>query len=321
MSEENKTEALALRKNELEVMKMEIEIQETQQTLSLQRADFLVTSGVLPEGLRDKGTAMILCDFADRTGYPLLAIAQNAVCIKGALSFQAKFVSACIKNSDAIDGRLHYELGSDHETNTWENLGGKVETATGKTGKNYNRASWKKSEEDGLYVIVSGTVAGESEPTELKIYFTQATVRNSTLWANDPGTQLMYFATKRWASINCPDIILGMDTPDDIIQVNDTTTLETSKAKGSAGFKSRIAKHEAQAETIPDAETIDDEEPEEIELFYGATMTEIEQYFAEHPKSPHYGIKRDKIRKISKAIIAAGKDAQTHFNAWKATRK
>lgn len=45
--------------------------------------------------------------------------------------------------------------------------------------------------------------------------FSQDT-RNSTLWADDPRQQLAYLAVKRWARLFCPDVILGVYTPDEL---------------------------------------------------------------------------------------------------------
>ncbi len=39
--------------------------------------------------------------------------------------------------------------------------------------------------------------------------------RNSPLWTSNPKQQLAYLALKYWARLYCPDVILGVYTPDD----------------------------------------------------------------------------------------------------------
>lgn len=47
---------------------------------------------------------------------------------------------------------------------------------------------------------------------------TQARTRNSTLWTEDPKQQIAYLAQKRWARLYCPDVLLGVYTPDELEQ-------------------------------------------------------------------------------------------------------
>jgi hypothetical protein len=43
-------------------------------------------------------------------------------------------------------------------------------------------------------------------------------VRNSPLWVSDPRQQLAYLAIKRWSRLYTPDVILGVYTPDEIVE-------------------------------------------------------------------------------------------------------
>ncbi len=65
--------------------------------------------------------------------------------------------------------------------------------------------------------IVSGILRGEDEAHE----YTSPKIKdikpkNSPLWVNDPDQQLWYFASRAWARKWCPDVILGIYTPDEI---------------------------------------------------------------------------------------------------------
>ena len=72
------------------------------------------------------------------------------------------------------------------------------------------------ADETGIGIIIRARLKGEDEPRELDLLLAQARVRNSPLWADDPRQQLAYLAVKRWARLYCPDVILGVYTPDEL---------------------------------------------------------------------------------------------------------
>lgn len=72
------------------------------------------------------------------------------------------------------------------------------------------------ADEEGIGIIIKARLKGEDQPRELDLLLAQARVRNSTLWADDPRQQLAYLAVKRWARLFCPDVILGVYTPDEL---------------------------------------------------------------------------------------------------------
>ena len=76
-------------------------------------------------------------------------------------------------------------------------------------------------DEQGCGVKVWATIKGETVPRELVLLLVQARTRNSTLWADDPKQQLAYLATKRWARLYCPDVIMGVYTPDELQEPRD----------------------------------------------------------------------------------------------------
>ncbi|MNG11552.1 RecT family protein [compost metagenome] len=83
----------------------------------------------------------------------------------------------------------------------------------------YRQPGWKLADEEGLGVRVWATFRGEDEPRVLELLLAQARTRNSTLWADDPRQQLAYLATKRWSRLYCPDVILGVYSPDELEDV------------------------------------------------------------------------------------------------------
>lgn len=106
--------------------------------------------------------------------------------------------------------RLHYEWYG-----AWEKVIGKFTIKTGDKGE-YRVPGWVLADEEGLGVKVWATFRGEDEPRVLELLLAQARTRNSTLWADDPRQQLAYLATKRWSRLYCPDVILGVYSPDEL---------------------------------------------------------------------------------------------------------
>lgn len=65
--------------------------------------------------------------------------------------------------------------------------------------------------------ILAPTIKGESEPS---IYESpevgQITTKNSPLWKTDLDQQLYYYSARAWSRRYCPDILLGVYTPDEL---------------------------------------------------------------------------------------------------------
>jgi hypothetical protein len=122
------------------------------------------------------------------------AVAQKTHLVNGALGYEAQLVNAVVSSSSLLSSRISYEWEGD-----WKGV-------NGKTDKSDDRA-----------VFVSATLRGESQPRILRVSMAQVgDVRNSPLWASDPRQQIAYLATKRWARLNAPDVLLGVYTVDEL---------------------------------------------------------------------------------------------------------
>jgi len=71
-------------------------------------------------------------------------------------------------------------------------------------------------EGENLKCEVSATFTGEDEPAVFEAELKTITTRNSPLWKQQPKQQLAYFATRAWARIYCPDIIMGVYTKEEL---------------------------------------------------------------------------------------------------------
>ena len=138
------------------------------------------------------------------------AVAQKTHLVNGVLGYEAQLVNAVITNRAPTLDRLHYEWYGD-----WEKVIGKFTIKNGEKGE-YRVPGWKMTDEEGLGVRVWATFRGEDEPRMLELLLAQARTRNSTLWADDPRQQLAYLATKRWSRLFCPDVIMGVYSPDEL---------------------------------------------------------------------------------------------------------
>lgn len=146
------------------------------------------------------------------------ALAQKTFFVGGKIGYEAQLVNAVITSMAPTQDRLHYEWYG-----AWEKILGKFVERESKTGKDkhghpskYKVPGWTQADEAGLGVKVWATLKGETTPRELSLLMSQAITRNSTLWAEDPRQQLAYLASKRWARLYCPDVLLGVYTPDEL---------------------------------------------------------------------------------------------------------
>jgi hypothetical protein len=177
---------------------------------------------------------------AAQWGMNPFAVAQKTHVINGALGYEAQLVNAAITAMAPTKDRVHFEWFG-----PWENVIGKFIEKTNDKGKKYLAAGWSATDEKGCGVKVWATLKGESEPRVLDLLLTQAQVRNSTLWGSDPKQQLAYLGVKRWARLYCPDVILGVYTPDELQETTLRVERDITPVSTAAGMNSLInAKHE-----------------------------------------------------------------------------
>lgn len=162
----------------------------------LERVAQIMASGkaTVPQHLRGSvGDCFAILLQAARWGMDPYAVSQKTHVVNGALGYEAQLVIAVINNNAPIHGRLTFEWFG-----PWEKV-----------------TDGKKDRSDAG-VRVGATMRGDSEPTTLEVTMAQVGVRNSQLWTDDPRQQLAYLAAKRWARLHCPDVILGVYTPDEL---------------------------------------------------------------------------------------------------------
>lgn len=190
-------------------------------------ADVMAKSKVtVPKHLQgSQGDCFAVVMQASQWGMNPFSVAQKTHLVNGTLGYEAQLVNAVIITRAPVTGRLKFDFYGD-----WTKVNGKED----------------KSPERG--VIVSATFKGEDEPRELNLGMHQVGgVRNSPMWTADPRQQLAYLAVKRWSRLYCPDVILGVYTPDEIEELPERDVTEQpapapepKKHSGSGALKDRL---------------------------------------------------------------------------------
>lgn len=176
-------------------------------------AEIMATGkSTIPVELRNVGDCLAITMQAMAWRMMPQAVAQKVFFISGKIGYEAQLVAAAVTNSGAVTGAFNFEWFG-----PWERIIGKFEIKRGDKGE-YRVPGWKLADEDGIGIRCSATLRGESEPRTLELLLAQARTRNSTLWADDPKQQLAYLAQKRWARLYAPAVILGVYTPDELVE-------------------------------------------------------------------------------------------------------
>lgn len=148
-----------------------------------------------------------------RWGMDPYAVAQKTHLVNGTLGYEAQLVIAVINNRAPIVGRIKFDYFGD-----WSKVKSKEDKST------------------DVGVVCRATFKGDDEPTELSLTMAQVgTVRNSPLWAADPRQQLAYLAAKRFSRLHCPDVILGVYTPDELADRNNESPRNVTPKSTNAG--------------------------------------------------------------------------------------
>ncbi|ECD0769019.1 enterohemolysin [Salmonella enterica subsp. enterica serovar Papuana] len=230
-------------------------------------SDVMANSGnFVPEHFHEKPDAcMAVVMQAARWGMDPFAVAQKTFIVgnSGVLGYEAQLVNAVINTMAPTKDRIHFEWFG-----AWENIIGRFVKKTNGRGNEYIAPNWDSKDEDGVGVRAWATLKGETEPRELVLMLSQAQARNSTLWASDPRQQLAYLAVKRWARLYCPDVILGVYTPDELEEREEkvinpvssdsphNTVIEDKPAVNVDALADELRQKIDEAETIEEAKQI-----------------------------------------------------------------
>ncbi len=201
-------------------------------------AEVMATSRItVPKHLQgNPGDCLAITMQAMQWGMNPFAVAQKTHVVNGMLGYEAQLVAAVINTRAPIVGRLDYEWFGD-----WSKVNGKTCT------------------DDSVGVFVIARFKGEDEPRRLRMSMAQVgNVRNSPNWVSDPRQQAAYLATKKFSRLHCPDVILGVYTDDELVDVTprDVTPGKTATTTRTGAALERI-KQSKQEQARPDTSAMD----------------------------------------------------------------
>lgn len=189
----------------------------------------------VPQHLRgNPGACLRIALQADAWGFDPFSVADKSYTVGGRISYESQLVHAVVERRAPMDGRL--------------------------------RPSWEGSIEDGTRkCIIKGKLIGETEPFVWESpEIDKIKTKNSPEWTANPDKQLFYHASRDWARIYVPDVLLGVYTRDEIegsefgpSRARDVSDLATRlPATGEGGYDSQgIAETLRSARGEPEQET------------------------------------------------------------------
>jgi hypothetical protein len=146
---------------------------------------------------------LVALEYANRTGQSPLQVMQSLNVIQGRPSWDSKALIGMINTSGKYDHDLRFTYGKDEK--------GEINSCFAWTRKNGDVIegipyTMEKAKKEGLLN------------------------KNNSFWNKDHVLMLTYRAVSRFASINCPEITLGLYTTE---EVRDFTNVSSTKGKAS----------------------------------------------------------------------------------------
>jgi hypothetical protein len=181
------------------------------------------TGALSPEQVR--ANCFLVVNQAVRWNIDPFALAPESYVVGGKLAYQGKVIAAIINARAPIKERLKY-------------------TFTGAKGT------------DAFAITVSATFQGEDEPRTITLSVGEAKTSND-MWRKDPEQKLVYSGSIKWARRFCPDIVLGVVTEDDVIDITPAPAVEKIVIPPRAKKSVSGGNHEVSATPGPESPVSD----------------------------------------------------------------
>lgn len=168
----------------------------TSDTLRIARnfAQDLAKSTLIPLQYQNNyANCLVALEYANRTGQSPLQVMQSLNVIQGKPSWDSKALIGMINTSGKYDEDLHFTYGKDDK--------GEINSCLAWTKKN-------------------GVVIEGIPYTMEKAKKEGLLNKNNSFWNKDHVLMLTYRAVSRFASINCPEITLGLYTSEEVRDIN-----------------------------------------------------------------------------------------------------
>ena len=130
------------------------------------------------------GTCISVATIAARFGFDPFLLASKSYVVNDKLAFESQVIHAITEQSGFMSRRLRHRYIGEGES---------------------------------LQCEVTGWLKGEEEPfVFLSPKLKDITVKNSPLWKSKPGLQLFYNATRDWARMYLPEVVMGLYSNDEL---------------------------------------------------------------------------------------------------------
>jgi hypothetical protein len=190
----------------------------------------------VPLHCRDQpGVCYALCMQALEWGMPIMSVINNSYVPRGGdrIGFQSGIIHAVIEKNAPLKSRLRYEIvgeGQERRCKVW--------------------GTFKSEEKPHEYLSETLAKMHPGHVTKDNVKY----VKGSPLWDTNPEVQMFYSASRQWARLFAPDVLLGAYTPEEIetaqpIDVTPITSLAQrlrDAKKNHAGDRGFDAAHIAQ---------------------------------------------------------------------------
>lgn len=154
---------------------------------AMQLANIMSRGSFVPLHCRgNEGNCLAIIMQASRWGMDPFAVANKAYFVKDGAppAFESQLVNAVVNSSGALSGRLRVQF---------------------------------EGQGEALRCTVRGFLRADPNDEKTRTQaISRITVRNSLLWKSDPEQQLAYYTTRAWARLHCPEVLLGVYTPDEV---------------------------------------------------------------------------------------------------------
>ena len=151
---------------------------------AMEIAKLMAGGNFVPKHLRGApGDCLAVVMQAARWGMDPFAVGNKTYFVNDRMAYEAQLVNAVVNSSNVLDGRLKVE---------WSGEG------------------------NNLKCLVTGRIKGDPDIKTREVKLANIKTRNSPLWQSDPEQQIAYFATRAWARLHAPEVLLGVYTPDEI---------------------------------------------------------------------------------------------------------
>ena len=168
-------------------------------------AKLLTSSSIVPQTYRDNiADSVIALEMANRIGANPLAVMQNLYIVHGRPAWSSQFLISCI-NASGKFSPLRYKMTGEKPGDSW----GCVAWAVDKSGERL----------EGPEVTV-GTAKAEG-------WFQ----KNGSKWKTMPELMLRYRAATLFARLYAPELTMGIQTDDEIVDISPVVTDPVARAK------------------------------------------------------------------------------------------